>query len=90
MDRREARSLLEQALARYRGRLHAELATLVGSERHWTETGPSGREYQLEIVVRWDAGAGGAIRVLGSASDGRWGSCIPECADLLVEPGGCG
>jgi hypothetical protein len=90
MDRREATSLLEQALAGYRGRLHAELATLVGSERHWTETGPSGREYQLGIVVRWDAGAGGAIRVLASAGDGGWGSCLPECAELLVQRGGRG
>ena len=82
--------LLEQALAPYRGRPHAELATLVGSERHWTETGPSGTEYQLEIVVRRDARAGGAVRVLALAGDGGWGSCLPECAELLVQRGGRG
>jgi hypothetical protein len=80
--------LLEQALAGYRGRPHPELAILGGSERHWTETGPSGTEYQLAIVARWDATAGGAIRVLGSAGDGGWGSCLLECAELLVQRGG--
>jgi hypothetical protein len=86
MDRREARSLLERALAAYRGRTHAELTALVGSDEHWTEPGPSGAEYQLEVAVRWDAEAGGAIRVLAAAGDGGWGSSLPECADVLIEP----
>ena len=79
--------MLERELAPYRGRPYAELIALVGSEKHWMETGPSGTEYQLEIGVRWDAEADGAIRILASAGDAGWGSCLPECAELLIEPG---
>ena len=75
-------------MAAYRGRPYAELIALVGSDKHWTETGPSGTEYQLEISVRWDAEPDGAIRILGSAADGGWGSWLPEGADLLIERGG--
>jgi hypothetical protein len=87
MNRREARSLLERGLAAYRGRPYAEMVALVGSDKNWTETGASGTEYQLEIAVRWDAEAGGAIRIMASVGDGGWGSWLPEGAELLIEPG---
>jgi hypothetical protein len=69
MNRREARRLLERGLAAYRGRPYAELIALVGSDKHWRETGPLGTEYQLEIAVRWDDEADGPVRILASAGE---------------------
>jgi len=49
--------------------------------------GPSGTEYQIEILVTWDHRPNGDVRVLGSIDDGTLrGAFKPVCSDLLVGP----
>lgn len=87
MDRDEAALVLADALTRYEGRGHAELARSIGQVDAYAVTGPSGAEYQVEIDVLWDDRPGGAIRVLASVDDGSLrASFRPVSDDLLIAP----
>jgi hypothetical protein len=90
MDKTEARAVLAQQLAPYRGRSHADLVKLVGTSSVAEARGPSGAEYQIEIEVRWDdLRAKVNIRVLGAIDDGRLpGAVFPLGDDFILAPDG--
>lgn len=88
MNKTEALQVLRAHLARYRGRAHNELASLVGEPEMFTVHGPSGAEYQVEIEVLWDGKAGKNLRVLGSIDDGGFRALVPLCDDFIMTPEG--
>lgn len=88
MDTREAAAVLEAQLATYDALGYAGLRPLVDTGPHvTTATGPSGAEYQIEVLIIWDDAPGGRIRVLGGIDDGSWRAAFsPLARDLLVGP----
>ena len=86
MDNHEAEGVMQSALARYRAMTYSELAKHIGSRETKTVPGESGRPYQVQIQIEWDAKPRGDIRVLGAVDDGGLRSFIPVTTDFIVEP----
>jgi len=86
MDREEALGLLKAKLDDYRQTTYAELAFKIGAIEVVEVTGPSGAEYQIEIMVTWDQRPHGSIRVMGAIDDGRLRAFAPLSSDLIVKP----
>lgn len=88
MNKREAKQLLANELAKWRHKSHAELASHIGRS-HDTEVQNSSRKpYYLEIQVFWDDRPGDNIRVLGSIDDGGWRAIVPLTDDFILSPDG--
>ena len=87
MNSEEALSVLREQLAKYRRRRYVELVPLVGVEMP-TEVikGPSGAEYQIELLVVWDGKPHGNIRVIGMIDDGGLRAFVPLSADFITGP----
>lgn len=51
-------------------------------------TGPSGRQYQLEIEAVWDDRPEGHLRVWVSVDDGGWRASFPLLRAFIVAPDG--
>jgi len=88
MNEEEARRLLEEQLARYRGASYAELLRLLGTQDVCELHGPSGAWYQIEFSAVWDRHKGGDLRVIGSIDDGGWRAFRPLSSDFIVRPDG--
>ena len=90
MDRTEARAVLAQQLASYRGRAYGDLVKLVGTNSAVEVRGPSGAEYQIEIDVMWDSPRDKVdVRVMGAIDDGRLpGALLTLCDSFIVTPDG--
>jgi len=89
MNKHEAQTLLAAKLAEYRDRSYAELTKKVGGQEDYYEmTGPSGAEYQTEILFFWDDKAGGNLRVAGSIDDGGWRAYLPLTDSFIVASDG--
>lgn len=90
MDDLEAKRLLAEQLAPYRARPYSELAQHVGDTYAFQAVGPSGVEYNVEILVVWDSpGKKVNIRVLGAVDDGRWPHWFhPLSDDFIMAPDG--
>ena len=84
-DKIEAAKILDHELAAVGGSGYAELTNSIGRPPLTKAVrAPSGRTYQVEIEVLWDAGGPGAIRVLGAVSGSGWSDFRPLCRDLLI------
>lgn len=90
MDKAEARDVLEQQLASYRGRAYGDLVKLVGTNSVLAIRGPSGTEYQIEVDVMWDSLRDRVnVLVIGAVDDGRLpGALAPLCASFILAPDG--
>jgi hypothetical protein len=89
LEREEARCLLAESLAAYRGLSYAELVARVGHDAYLEVQGPSSAEYQIEIQFVWDDKPGGAVRVMAGIDDGSLrGAFRPVCEDFIMMPDG--
>jgi hypothetical protein len=90
MDKTEARVVLAEQLAIYRGRSYADLVSLVGTNSVVEARGQSGAEYQIEIEVLWDSKRDKLnVLVTGAIDDGRFFSALsPVCDSFIVAPDG--
>ena len=86
MNTQEARHLLAEELAAYEEKNYAELVSLIDEEFHFARQGPSGAQYQIEILIMWDSTPNGAIRILGSIDDGGWRAFVPLTDSILKYP----
>jgi hypothetical protein len=68
----EARSILEQELARYRERPYSDLLSLVDSSDMFERACPSGVTYQVEIQVFFDDESRRNLRIMGAIDNGGW------------------
>jgi hypothetical protein len=85
MDREEARRLLAENLAEYRGLSSGELAANIGNDHYLQVQGPSGVQYQIEIQFMWDRAKNSDIRVASAIDDGSLrGAFRPVCEDIIV------
>ena len=89
MDENEARLVLEQELAKYRGRPYSELALLEGRTERFERIAPSGTVYRIEIQVLSDEKQRRSLRVQGAIDDGGfWRAMIPLTDDFIILPNG--
>jgi hypothetical protein len=89
MDKREARQLLEEFVARLISRSYQEWQGLIGEPAVVEKQGPSGVAYQIEWEAFYDSPAGGDIRVMVSIDDGSLaGSIFPLTTSFLISPEG--
>jgi len=90
MDKKEARQILLEHLARYRTKSYAELLALLKAKQVDTleVRGSSGAEYQLEFEFFWDDKPDGNIRVWGTIDDGRWRAFCPLVESFIMSPQG--
>jgi hypothetical protein len=86
MDRTIARLLLEQELAQARQRGYGGLKADVGQEITKQIVGPDGKDYQISVLLVWDAQENGPLRVIVSIDDGSWRAFVPLTADDLIYP----
>lgn len=70
MDKKEARRILAQELAKYRRETYADLQRLFKEVDAYEVTAPSGANYQIEIQAVWDDKPNGNLRVMGGIDDG--------------------
>ena len=84
MDRQEARTIIIQELEAYRAKEYSELAGMIDAEPiTYDRTGPSGVEYQIEMMALWDGKKGGDVRVMGNIDDGGWSAYSPLTEDFI-------
>ncbi len=89
MDKTEARSLLNDELARYRSLSYAELLRLLGQSDNFECAAPYGKTYQVEVEAVWDSKPNENLRVLAMIDDGSWmRSFVPLSADFIMRPDG--
>jgi hypothetical protein len=86
MNNQEARQLLREELSLYEEKNYADLVKLMGEELHSEKQGPSGTQYQIEILITWDSTPNGAIHVIGSIDDGGWRAFFPLTDGILKYP----
>jgi len=88
MDKKEARSILKEHLARYRAKPYPDLLYLLEDQDTFEVTGPSGTQYQLEFQAVWDGRKGGNLRVIGAIDDGAIRAYFPLGDDFILTPDG--
>jgi hypothetical protein len=90
MDKKEARSLLAEHLARYRSRSYAELSAWARERRIDTPeaVGPSGTRYQIEVQFFWDDKPEGDVRVCAAIDDGGIRAFLPLSDSFILSPAG--
>lgn len=86
MDEAEAKIILNGSLERYRIRPYADLLKLLNRPEHFEVTDQSGKSYQVEVEVFWDAEADGSLRVMGCIDDGGWRALAPLTDSFIVDP----
>jgi hypothetical protein len=85
----EARALLTEHLARYRGKSYSELARLVDQGPVTIEVaGSSGATYQIEILAVWDTWQPGDVHVLATIDDGGWRAFVPLFDSFIMNSAG--
>lgn len=89
MNKAEAREMLRMELAHFRGVAYEQLVTMVDAPKRTTEiVGLSGARYYMDVVVYWDGGAGGDVRVIGTIDDGGWRAFVPLSDAFIKAPDG--
>ncbi|MDO9108615.1 MAG: hypothetical protein Q7U89_06435 [Coriobacteriia bacterium] len=88
MNREEAEAVLNDQLSKSRARGYEGFLALLGEPDVLTVSGPSGREYQVEVEAFWDVGPEGDIRVVGMIDDGGWRSFVPLTSSFIMRPDG--
>jgi hypothetical protein len=88
MNDNEAKEILNQHLARYRGRTYAELRNLIDESETIECSSPSGVTYQIQTQVFWDDEAEGSLRVMGAIDDVGRRALSPLCDDFIMTPNG--
>ncbi|MEE8549507.1 MAG: hypothetical protein V3S74_08535 [Alphaproteobacteria bacterium] len=88
MDKKEARAVLAERLARYRTWPYAELEKLLGDVEVYETDGPSGVTYQLEFQAHLDDKESGDLRVMGCIDDGGWRVYFPLTDDFIMRRDG--
>jgi len=90
MDKDEARAILQEHINHWKQLSYEELRNRAESKdvEVLEVTGPSGKNYCLEMQARWDSRPGETIRVLGAIDDGSIASLLPISADFIVYPEG--
>lgn len=89
MNEPEAKQVLAEQMAQLRQRPYAEWRGWISDKKivNLEIKGPSGAEYQIEIMAVWDGQREGNIRVLASIDDGRgWRAFFPLCDDFIIAP----
>ena len=87
MNKTEAMQILEPELDLFRSKPYSELAALVDAEPTvGQKSGPSGKEYQFEIMVYWDDKPDGDVRVIGNVDDGGWRAYFPLGTSFIKTP----
>ena len=87
MKKKEAKQIISVELEQYKAKPHSELAQMIDGEPIIREkSGPSGKNYQIEIHVFWDDTLYGNIRVMGSIDDGGWRSFVPLNDSFIKTP----
>ena len=73
MDKVEAQKLLTEQLASYRAMFYSDLASQVGAVNAFDTKGPSGVDYNVEIMIMWDSPDEKAnVRVMAAVDDQHW------------------
>jgi hypothetical protein len=89
MNATEARGLLRDVLATYRGWSYEQLcAKIAATTEHRQIVGPSGVTYQITIRMWWDAQPQGNVRVGASIDDGGLRAFVPLTNDFIKAPDG--
>lgn len=90
MDKAEARAVTEERIAPLRDLSHGDLAAkLLGKPLNEEIVGPSGTNYQVEILGVWDKDEGGDFHVMTSIDDFSWRSFAPfSGAAFIMRPDG--
>ncbi|MCH7711877.1 MAG: hypothetical protein IH903_09610 [Proteobacteria bacterium] len=88
MDKKEARVVLAEHLARYRTRPYAELEKLLGDAEAYETDGPSGVTYQLTFQTYLDGKESDDLRVLGTIDDGGWRWFSPLVDNFIMRRDG--
>lgn len=88
VEKREARSILQEFLDELRKRPYSDLAKLIGDSQQREIAGKSGTRYQVEIQAVWDDKREGNLRVLASIDDGGWRAFVPLTDSFIIAPDG--
>lgn len=88
MNKNEARSVMIEELKPYRSKPYAELKLLVSKVDARMVSGPSGKQYQIEIEPFWDGAPNQDIRVRIALSGNWWTNFFPLCEDFIMSPNG--
>jgi hypothetical protein len=88
VEKREARSILQEFLDELRKRPYSDLAKLIGDSQQHEIAGKSGTRYQVEIQAVWDDKREGNLRVLASIDDGGWRAFVPLTDSFIIAPDG--
>ena len=87
MDREEARRVIQSELEPFRTKPYAELVRMVDAEPVTGEcAGPSGKQYQIEILAHWDDKPDGDIRLFGLIDDGSLRTFFPLTESFIKSP----
>lgn len=84
----EARSVLHREMKRFRSRRYDELVASIGTQETKELSPDEGAAYHMEFEAFWDDKPGGAVRFIGSVSDGGWWDFHPLSDDFLMNPDG--
>jgi hypothetical protein len=89
VDKKEARQILSEEIAKLRKLSYGELReSLLRESETFEVVGASGTRYQVETEAFWDSGAEGPLRVLALIDDGGWRSFAPMSESFIVAPDG--
>jgi len=90
MNKVEARKLLDEQLAAHRSQGYEDLAKKVGSTIAFQTLGPSGVEYNVEVMFLWDSpGKKVNVRVIAAVDDGQLPrALVPMSDSFIVAPDG--
>jgi hypothetical protein len=85
VDKSEAQELLAEHLAPYRAKAYSELAGQVGVVIAFETKGPSGIDYNVEIMIMWDSPRERTdVRVLAAVDDQRWPAWFRPMSDSFI------
>ena len=88
MDDEDARRILLQELAHFRGEPYGELAMRIGQIQTKEIDAPSGVTYQIEIQIIWDDKTTGDARVMGCIDDGGLRAFFPLTDSFIMNAQG--
>ena len=88
MDTAEARLVLGTELLRYRAQTYEALQRLLKTQDTYEVQGPSGVNYQIEVLAVWDDERGENLHVFGHIDDGGLRAFVPLTDDFIMAPSG--
>ncbi len=88
MSTAEAKTVLLEQLAKYRGRSYRQLSCLVDTPEAFFVSAPSGTRYQVEFEGIWDDKPNEILRVHGMIDGGGIDPRQPMVECFLIRPNG--